>query len=426
MNYIALAIGVLGIYPLALVARKVGWVPAVLSGLIGLLPFLGFDALTFDFFQQPYRGEARSLEISVLDLIAAALYFALPEAKQPSPYRASRYTYFAIVLFSLTVAPIALHSLFSVGNLVRAYFLLGVVTRLAEKPELANALGRGLALGVVYSAGLALRQRYVDGMFQVTGGFEHANSLGMAVNLVAPIALAVLLETKFDKLAFATIAGAAICVVLALSRGALMMFGFACGLVILGSLYRQVTRRKIYITILLAFGTLLVLGKSADSIVERFVTAPAASVAARDRFEDAAQAMVEDNVFGVGINQYSYVLEHRGYADEFEMPPVDRDGLAHHIYWLTAAELGWLGLLVYLWLIATPWWTAAWGALRSKGDVRGAVMLGCAAGMTVMHAHGVAEWAARQSSLMYIFWTIAGLAAAMSRSVKRAPGENAG
>ncbi|RLB46201.1 MAG: hypothetical protein DRJ42_28230 [Deltaproteobacteria bacterium] len=426
MNFIALTIGVLGIYPLALFARKVGWVPVVLSGLIGLLPFLGFDPLTFDFFQQPYRGESRSLEISVLDLVAAALYFALPKAKQPSPYRASRYTYLAFVLFSLSVAPIALHSLFSIGNLVRAYFLLGVVTRLAEKPELANALGRGLALGVVYSAGLALKQRYLDGMFQVTGGFEHANSLGMAVNLAAPIALAVLLETKFDKLAMAAITGAAICVVLALSRGALMMFGFACGLVILGSLYRQVTRRKIYITLFLAFGALLVLGKSADSIIERFVTAPAASVAARHRFEDAAKAMIEDNIFGVGINQYSYVLEHHGYADEFDMPPVDRDGLAHHIYWLTAAELGWLGLLAYLWLIATPWWTAVWGALRSKGDVRGAVMLGCAAGMTAMHVHGVAEWAARQSSLMYIFWTVAGLAAAMNRSVERSKREAAG
>jgi hypothetical protein len=419
VNYVLLAIGVLGIYPLALVARRVHWIPVVLAGLIGLLPFLGFDALTIDFFEQLYRGESRSLEIAVLDLCAAALFFALPKARDPAPYRASRYTYLFFAVFSITAAAVPLYTAFSLVKLVRAYFLLGVVTRLAEYPRLASALGRGLALGVVYSAGMALEQRYVDHMFQVTGGFEHANTLGMAVNLVAPIALAVLFEGKGDKLGVATVGSAAICVVLALSRGALLMFGFAGAIVVLGSLVRHFSRRKLWVTIVLVVAVLAVLGKSFDSIVERFLTAPEASVAARDRFEAAAQAMVSDNVFGIGLNQYSHVLEHGGYADRFEMPDVDRDGLAHHIYWLTAAELGWHGLLAYLWLIAMPLFTAVRGALRFKGDVRGDILLGCAAGMAAMHVHGLAEWIARQTSMMYLFFTVVGLTVAMSRAAER-------
>jgi O-antigen ligase len=207
--------------------------------------------------------------------------------------------------------------------------------------------------------------------------------------------------------------------VLALSRGALMMFAFACGLVILGSLARRFTRKKVYVTIALAVAFFLVLAKSMDSIIERFVTAPDASVEARDRFEDAAQAMLDDSFLGIGINQYSHVLEHGGYADRFEMPDVDRDGLAHHIYWLTAAELGWLGLFAYLWLIAAPFYTAVRGAFRLRHDVRGDVLLGCAAGMAAMHVHGVAEWIARQPSMMYLFWIVAGMAAAMSRRAER-------
>lgn len=420
MKYVILAIGVIGIYPLGLVGRRVAWIPVALTGLIGLLPFIGWDPLTIDFFEQLYRGETRSLELGVVDLCAAALYFALPPARMAAPYRASRYTYLGVAIFSLTTAAVPLYTALSIVKILRAFFLLGVVARLAEYPKLAGALGKGLALGVVYSAGMALKERYVDHMFQVTGGFEHANSLGMAVNLVAPIALAVLFEGKGDKLGAASVAGAAICVVLALSRGALMMFGLAGAIVIAGSLYRNFSKRKVWVSIMLVVMALALLAKSLDTIIERFVTAPEASVAARERFVAAAKAMLSDNMLGIGLNQYSHVLSHGGYADKFQMPEIDRDGLAHHIYWLTAAELGWQGLLAYLWMIAMPWWTAVRGAFRYKGDIRGDILLGCAAGMTVMHIHGTAEWIARQTSMMYLFWTVAGLTAAMSRSAERA------
>lgn len=419
MSTLIFAIGVLGIVPLAMLARRVPWILVALSGLIGLLPFLGIDALTLDLFEHSYRGESRSLEIAVLDLCAAALFFALPRSDQPAPFRAARYSYFLVALFSLSFAPVPIYTAFSLAKILRAFFLFGVVTRLAEQPKLATALGRGLAVGVIYSTAMALEERYVEHLFQVSGGFGHPNSLGMAVNLVAPIALAVLFAGKGDKLGAATVGGAAICIVLALSRGALLMFGLAGALVVLGSLARRPTRRKVRITLVLALGGLILLGKSGDTIVERFATAPAASVQARDRFEAAAKAMLADHPLGIGLNQYSHVLENGGYADRFGMPPGDRDGLAHQIYWLTAAELGWLGMFAYLWLIVMPWWVAARGALRFKGDLRGDILLGCAAGMTVMHIHGTAEWIARQTSMMYLFWTVAGLAVAMYRGAQR-------
>jgi hypothetical protein len=420
VRYIILAVGIAGIYPLGLLARRIRWLPIVLTYLVGILPFLGFNWLTIDFLEQIYRGESRSFQIAVLDLVAAALFVALPRPKHPTPYRASRYVYLFFAVFSISAAVVPLYSLMSLTNLVRAYFLLMVVSRLAENPELANSLARGLAVGVIYSAVIALKQRYFDGMHQVTGGFEHANSLGMAVNLVAPIALAVIFAGKGDKLGVATVGSAAVCVVLGLSRGSMMMFAFGSGLVIMGSLVRQVTRQKVYVTVALFLATVLLLGKSADSIIERFVTAPESSVESRDRFEDAAEAMLDDSFFGIGLNQYSYVLDHGGYADRFEMPDIDRDGLCHHIYWLTAAELGWFGLFAYLWLIAAPFWTAIRGAFRFKRDVRGDVLLGCAAGMATMHVHGLAEWIPRQPSMMYLFWTVVGLTAAMSRQAEAA------
>lgn len=414
VRLLVLALGLAAVVPAGLLARRVSWATPVLAATVGVLPFLGFDPLTLDFLEQPYRGASRSLEIAVLDLVALTLHVALPAPRPPAPYRAPRYLYLVVAAFSLSYAVVPLYTAFSVVQIVRAYVLFGAVYRLAQRPKLATALGKGLAIGVLYSAVMALEQRYVQGMFQVSAGFEHPNSLGMAVNLVVPIALAVSYEGKGDKLAIVTIGAGAICIVLALSRGALLMFAFAVGIVFIGSIVRRFSRRKLYTTILLGIAATVLLGKSLDTIVERFVTAPEASVTARGRFEAAAQAMLEDHPLGIGLNNYSHVLEHGGYADDFDMPEVDRAGLAHHVYWLTAAELGYLGLLSYLWLIAAPWWTAVRGALRLKGDVRGDILLGCAAGMTAMHIHGLAEWIARQTSVMYLFWTVAGLAAAMT------------
>jgi O-antigen ligase len=241
----------------------------------------------------------------------------------------------------------------------------------------------------------------------------------MAVNLVWPISVALLLAGQGGRLAAASVLAAAVCVVLSLSRGSLAMFIGAMAFVFLGSLVRRMTSRKVWVALALAAGGVVFIAKSYDTIIERFLTAPEASVRARDRFKAAAAAMLREHPTGIGINQFSYVLKNEGYADELDMPEMDRDGLAHHIYWLTLAEMGWAGLLAYLLLIVRPLWDALRGALRRGNGIRGDVLLGCAAGMTVMAIHGTAEWVARQTRVTYLFWIVVGLTAALYRQVTR-------
>jgi O-antigen ligase len=157
-------------------------------------------------------------------------------------------------------------------------------------------------------------------------------------------------------------------------------------------------------------GVLLLLAKSLDTILERWSGAPKASEEARVLFNEAARAMLNDHSFGIGINMYSHVLEHGGYADRLGMAPVDRSGVAHHIYWLTAAELGYVGLAAYaLLLIAVL--VLAIKAARAR-DVRGDIALGIAAGLFVTYVHGTSEWILRQTAMSYAFWTAAAMVAA--------------
>ena len=100
------------------------------------------------------------------------------------------------------------------------------------------------------------------------------------------------------------------------------------------------------------------------SIVERFENAPKSSGEKRKFFALTALNVVRDHpVAGVGINNWAVFLNgHEGYQDT---SPAGLDekgniGIVETIYLLTAAECGWVGLVLLL-----AWFLYYWGvALR--------------------------------------------------------------
>src|SRR5207248_172205 len=111
-----------------------------------------------------------------------------------------------------------------------------------------------------------------------------------------------------------------------LSRGGMMMFLLASFLVVGLSSLRGISVRKVKIVGSLLVGGTAALLKSLDTIIKRFTEAPKESELARKLFNLAARAMAGDHTFGVGINMYSYALEHDGYADRFGVDAGDRTG----------------------------------------------------------------------------------------------------
>lgn len=408
------------IYPAGLfLRRKPEWWPLLVFA-IGFLPFFNMEALSIAFFYDydltiDFRGETRGLEISVIDIVAGILWVALPKAQHPPPYRKTRWAYMAMALLSVVFAVLPIYSLFSVWRLVRVFFVAGVVARALENPRFGPMLIRGLAAGVIWAFVIAMKQKFGQGLDRVFGSFPHPNTYAMAVNLIFPVALAILLAGQGRLLAIATCVAGGLGVILTLSRASLVLVAAGTGILVLASLRRGFSKRKILIIGGAMAVAVLVFAVMANTIIDRFLNAPAISGEARELFKKAAALMFKDNPEGIGINNFSYVLKHDEYAAKVGLPQVDADGIVHNIYWLTLAELGIQGFITYLLMIAAPIWLAVRTAWVAKRTVVGDVALGLAVGLLVFDVQGTTEWASRQPTLLYLHWTCAAAIAGLAR-----------
>lgn len=425
MKWLVVGAALLSMYPIARIVRTRPRILMLLVTVMCALPWVNLDAFDIDLIvDESYRGEANGLTISIVDILAGILFLALPKSTNPSPFLLSRYFYLACCVFSVFFASVPLFAWFSISKLLRGFFMLATVVRVAEDRRLAPYVLNGLAAGLILSAFMCVYQRYIGGLNQVSAWMPHQNTLGMAVDMIFPIAFALLLVGPRWKFSLAIVAASAVCIVLTLSRGSMALFVFDALLVFVVSLMRTVSTRKVRMGIVFALCGILVIAKSYDSIIDRFEHAPEASANARVHFNAAAKAMISDHPMGIGLNQYSYVLGNGGYAQAQNLPRIDYGGIAHHIYWLTLAELSYVGLFAYLCMLAVPLYVAGRAAFRSpKKDIRGDVMLGCFAGLISMYAQGMLEWAARQTPLIYMFFMICGLVAVLSRELQPSFGQ---
>lgn len=406
MKFVVLAAALMVMPVVGLLARRRPTLHRALLATATFLPYVG-ELFSMNLYSVPeYRGESIGFELSLVDLVILALHFALPTPTR-TPMATRRWLYFGSVVFSLVGAPLVLFGLFSTWKLLRMYALFAVLHRHAVRPEMTPVMLRGLALGAIYASYVAIEQRYLHGMLRCRGPMPHSNTLSMSINLFAPTWVALLLVGRGGYVAMLALGGGAISVVLAQSRTSLVLFGVAGVITFAVSVRRRFDGRKVKWALLGMLAVSLLLAASLDSILDRFAQAPKTSAEARHHFNDAAGLMLRDHpLFGIGINQYSHVLSADGYADTVGVLEVDRHGVAHHLYWLTLAELGSIGFLAYLALLLPPMFRAAGPALsrRLRDDVRTDVLLGLSVGYLITHVQGFAEWVLRQSEMSQLFW----------------------
>jgi len=416
MKWLALAIALLVAAPLA--ARQAAASPRFRQFLVGLLAFDLFNPAHVNFVSdEAYRGDSRGFEVTTVDLLVVALFLTqrLRGVRGGRPrFLLVRILWMVSLLLSLTATPSLLRSFYGVWKIARMFCMFSVMATAFLDMELVQAALMGLALGVVSQGLLALQQKYLHHMVRASGSQPHPNSLAMLVNFVMPVAFSLILAGKARGIAVVVVIFAAMCDIFSLSRGGMLMFGLALALVTVGSFLRGVTTRKIRIVAGVVVGALLVLAKSAGTIIQRFTEAPKESELARVIFNKAARAMANEHFFGVGLNMYSFVFDHGGYADLFDADPQDRNGIAHHIYWLNAAETGYIGLAAYLLLLAAVLLSAIRSAVRP--GLVGDIALGIVAGLVVTYVQGTEEWIARQTPMSYCFWLFAAMISAFQVS----------
>jgi O-antigen ligase len=122
--------------------------------------------------------------------------------------------------------------------------------------------------------------------------------------------------------------------------------------------------------------------------------------------------MGHDYFLGVGINNYSYAINYMPYGEH--LAPLDR-GIAHHIFWLHYAELGIIGVLLYVLMTGTFMWIALRFIMKRRDSLERVVAIGVLAGFVINWLIGTLEWNFRTIQITVAYFMLAGFVTSFDR-----------
>jgi hypothetical protein len=371
-----------------------------------------------------WPGYVTGVEFGVLDALALALYFSLPRAEHMLPFRISMLLYFSAVLLSLFQAQFAwIAALYYVAQLARMFLVYATVTRVcAADPRAVSALMTGMVTGLLFESVVVIFQRFALGMLQASGTTSHQNMLGMMCQFVVFPLFALLLNRVRGWLPIAGTLAGLLVQVMTVSRGTVGLSVFGYLTVYLLSVARQWTSRKarillISVAIAASCAPIIML-----SFEKRFASQEDLIVGDYDEraaLKTMAAMMLSDYPLGVGANNFVIVAIVDGYSERAGVIPDSRGAHVHNVYWLVAAETGFLGFTTFVLLLLRPMivsFLCGWRYRtdRYRTDIRGDLLLGLGVALLVVYIHSFVEWVliARgpQYMLMFTFGIIGGLA----------------
>ncbi len=321
------------------------------------LPFLNINFYSMAL----YRGTTRGFEFTFIDLITAILFFFIllsPRLRGRIRWVPFNFPIFLILVVIFTISILTntpqIYGLFELHKWLRGMVLYFVcINYIRDKDDILLVL-YALLSTAFYESFLSLFQRYIEKSYRIHGSFGHYNILGA----YSSICFATLFSVAFDYggklkrrwLYWVAIVGAAGCVVLSISRGAMVSIVISSFFIIGFSLLKSISARKIKTMGYMVLVMFVALLFSIDTITDRFSNAPEASEDSRVDYNAVAIAMVKDKpLTGVGLNNFSDATLNtyfpRTGLNEFGTP-------AHNIYMLTMGETGIFGiifLIILLW-----------------------------------------------------------------------------
>jgi hypothetical protein len=431
LKYIAFAGALLAGVPLmALVAstsekwRRVLLAVLVFSAVLGDMASINFVST------ENYRGPDRGFEVTLTDLVALGLALGLvlrpPGRIRWLPFNTGwLLAGFALACVSTAAAPVPLFGVFTLFKLARVYLVYWCVANVLATERSIDPLRWGWVAIGVFTAALALKQKYLDGLYRISGPLDHSNGIPLYSNLIIPaLLLWGLTDRRLSRqqagLTILASLGLVFAVVATQSRAGTVLSG-ACVFGALGVANLRASSRRVSATTAFVLACVVAGGVvAADTIVRRFQEAPESSEEARHEFNAAAKLMAADHRFGVGLNSFSRVLTDEPRYHQFieVMKGEEQAGVAHHIYWLTAAETGYPGLVVFLIVIGRFAWQAGWMAWRHRAYFEGLLLAGSLLGFCALHAQGTLEWGLRITPITFVFAVACATVAGVSERLR--------
>jgi hypothetical protein len=421
----------LGYFIIAIpLAQKFAWMERVC--IAGIL-FMTINPVDVTFFSYTnYRGDIRGIEFGVTDWLTITMIVTIKFAPRwrnrrlyyRNPTGILMGLYLGWCMLSIATAIVPQFAFFGITRLIRGYLLFWVAYNWIRDEEDVRFIIWCVVGVTFYSFCQVLMDKYTRGVFPPRGSFEHQNTLATFQNVLNFIIFAVLLgdtAKTFDKrtlIYWAALGAGVLTSVATLSRGgmATMIMGFMLITPIM--LWLKQPRKKFK----KKFASLGVMGLAAipalavvlPEIIKRFQTAPEESAHARDVFNELAKDMGDKHFFGIGLNNYSFAGKYiQEYSDS--LPPIDKGGLAHHIYWLHYAELGMIGRALFIMLMLGFIAVMVRFVLKRNDSLERVFAIGILAGFCIAMLIGLLEWNWRQSQMTITYMMLAGFAESLDR-----------
>jgi len=368
-----------------------------------------------------WPGYVQGAEISLVDLILLAIYLSLPRRTNSLPFLFPMAFYFFTALLSVFQASVPTAALFYCVQLARIFFVYAVVTKACADERVVPSLLKGLAVGMFVVAGQAVWERFVLGVLQTPGGFGHQNFVGMVSHFIVYPFFALLLAGERGFFAYAVSFTGALIAVLTTSRATLGFAGMGYVMMFMLSAFRGWTARKTKVMAVGAIAVALLSPLVVVSFEKRFSSNAETSYLEPDEvrvaLEKAAQMILSDHPMGVGVNHYVQAANIYGYNQRAGLDWTSSGAYVHNVYWLVAAETGYIGFVAFVILLFPPLIVAFSCGWRNRKDRRGDLLLGLGVGLLTVYLHSFYEWIFITFQAQYLFAATIGMVAGVAQQL---------
>jgi hypothetical protein len=375
-----------------------------------------------------YRGHSRGFHFYWAEVAAMALIWArmLGDWKHFRFFPPGFWLYmlhFVACCVSLYNADVLLYGLFSAFKVLKIVIIFVAAFNFIKTDADIRWALISLGIVMVWQLIVVLDQKYIKGIYQVWGTFEHQNSLSMFTIMIGMVFLAVAMGPKRGSSLFFVFVfvGCAAIVQSTLSRAGLFIFAAGTVFVACASLLDKMTRRRL--TVLASLGVIGVIGlaMTMDTIVARFNEyGTDESQRTREQLNVASRLMLRENPLGIGWNNFGIAVNYLTYSqhiDDWHLQngnKIDRHykkGIVESLWWLHLAETGYQGLITYLLLIAVFLYWNFRNAVYFHRRYLGTVSIGIFVGFTMNYLQSFLERVLTQPRNMMLWLILMGITA---------------
>ena len=391
---------------------------------------------------ETYRGHTKGFEANWIEVLGLALITAsvLNRTRRPgwrslAPGTVVYIAWCVLSMLSVMQASDKILALMAAFKFMKAVIIfLAAFHFLRDENDLRWVL-RTMSFGQIFYALLALKMRYMDGLWQIRGWFEHQNPMAMWSYMTGiPLLAAALYRNASSKdaaLYFAGFSGSVLCVLLTVSRAGFGALAFGASLVLLLSWLRSPSTRNLYATVACVIGVVGISAFAMDSFRARLQeitrTSEAHEFDLRATLNKQTAAMLRDSAIGIGWNnlgvmnsrpngnKYSAILEEWDRSRGFRINDKNyyANPLTESLYWLLLAETGYPGFIGFMLFIGFTLWHSIRCAWRFRDSFCGAFAGAQFVTLGICYMHGTVERILTQTKNMSFWLLMCGLIAAM-------------